>query len=56
MLLVEALRALAELLIWGDQNDSAVFEYISNIFSCYSFFNEFTLKFHFSISFSCKMY
>lgn len=25
-LLVEALRAIAEILIWGDQNDSTVFE------------------------------
>ncbi|KAH7731495.1 Protein GOP-1 [Aphelenchoides avenae] len=26
-LLVEALRSIAEILIWGDQNDSSVFEY-----------------------------
>ncbi|PIO63588.1 hypothetical protein TELCIR_14804 [Teladorsagia circumcincta] len=25
-ILVEALRAIAEILIWGDQNDSSVFE------------------------------
>jgi protein CLEC16A len=25
-LLVETLRAIAEILIWGDQNDSTVFE------------------------------
>lgn len=27
-LLIEAIRAVAEILIWGDQNDSSVFEYI----------------------------
>lgn len=26
--LVEALREIAEILIWGDQNDQAVFEYV----------------------------
>lgn len=26
-LLVETLRSIAEILIWGDQNDSSVFEY-----------------------------
>ena len=26
-LLVETLRSIAEILIWGDQNDSTVFEY-----------------------------
>lgn len=30
-LLVETLRSIAEILIWGDQNDSSVFEY--DIFS-----------------------
>lgn len=28
-LLVESLRSIAEILIWGDQNDSSVFEYVS---------------------------
>ncbi|GIY14226.1 protein CLEC16A homolog [Caerostris extrusa] len=27
-LLVETLRSIAEILIWGDQNDSTVFEYV----------------------------
>lgn len=27
-LLVETLRSVAEILIWGDQNDSSVFEYV----------------------------
>ena len=27
-LLVETLRSIAEILIWGDQNDSSVFEYV----------------------------
>lgn len=27
-LLVESLRCIAEILIWGDQNDSSVFEYV----------------------------
>ena len=27
-LLVETLRSIAEILIWGDQNDSRVFEYV----------------------------
>ena len=27
-LLVEALRVISEILIWGDQNDSTVFEYV----------------------------
>lgn len=31
--LVEALRGIAEILIWGDQNDQAVFEYVKN--GCY---------------------
>lgn len=37
-LLVETLRSIAEILIWGDQNDSTVFEsvFISLIF--YLFF------------------
>ena len=29
-LLVETLRSIAEILIWGDQNDSRVFEYHSS--------------------------
>ena len=29
-LLVETLRSIAEILIWGDQNDSTVFEYVYN--------------------------
>jgi protein CLEC16A len=28
-LLVESLRSITEILIWGDQNDSSVFEYAS---------------------------
>lgn len=31
-LLVETLRSIAEILIWGDQNDSSVFEYVRKIF------------------------
>lgn len=27
-LLVETLRSIAEILIWGDQNDSSVFEFV----------------------------
>ena len=27
-LLVETLRSMSEMLIWGDQNDSSVFEYV----------------------------
>lgn len=32
-LLVECLRAIAELLIWGDQNDSSVFEFVTACFT-----------------------
>lgn len=28
-LLVETLRSIAEILIWGDQNDNRVFEYVT---------------------------
>ena len=28
VLLVETLRSISEILIWGDQNDSSVFEYV----------------------------
>jgi len=27
-LLVETLRSISEILIWGDQNDGSVFEYV----------------------------
>ena len=27
-LLIETLRSISEILIWGDQNDSSVFEYV----------------------------
>lgn len=27
-LLVETIRSITEILIWGDQNDSSVFEYV----------------------------
>ena len=27
-LLIETLRCISEILIWGDQNDSSVFEYV----------------------------
>lgn len=42
-LLVETLRRIAEILIWGDQNDSTVFEYeqfenLSTILSLKFFF------------------
>ena len=30
-LIVETFRSIAEILIWGDQNDSSVFEYIQFI-------------------------
>lgn len=30
-LLVETLRSITEILIWGDQNDSSVFEYEKNV-------------------------
>ena len=35
-LLVETLRSIAEILIWGDQNDSTVFEFVF-IFISYIF-------------------
>lgn len=31
-LLVETLRSIAEILIWGDQNDSTVFEYVFHFY------------------------
>lgn len=40
-LLVETIRSITEILIWGDQNDSSVFEYVFPLFflvlSCKSF-------------------
>lgn len=31
-LLVETIRTITEILIWGDQNDSSVFEWVSCLF------------------------
>lgn len=31
-LLVETIRTITEILIWGDQNDSSVFEWVSHLF------------------------
>jgi protein CLEC16A len=38
-LLVETLRSIAEILIWGDQNDSTVFESVFILFIFYLFFS-----------------
>ena len=35
-LLVEILRSISEILIWGDQNDSSVFEYVYQLHIFYN--------------------
>jgi len=39
-LVVETLRSIAEILIWGDQNDSTVFEYVHKFLLFHFFMNQ----------------
>lgn len=48
-LLVETLRSISEILIWGDQNDSSVFEWV--VYQKYCIQNPLHVYFYFLISY-----
>lgn len=49
-LLVETLRSISEILIWGDQNDSSVFEWV--VYQKYCIQNPLHVYFYFLISYN----
>lgn len=52
-LLVETLRSISEILIWGDQNDSSVFEWV--VYKKYCIQNPLHAYFYFWISSYCTL-